>query len=52
MYALPGQTLAMAERDLERAFALAPAHLKHCGALDAGEGSELFEPLRGQDHSQ
>ncbi|WP_408950891.1 radical SAM family heme chaperone HemW [Lysobacter sp. Hz 25] len=29
MYALPGQTLAMAERDLERAFALDPAHLSH-----------------------
>ena len=33
-------------------FALAPAHLEHCGALDAGEGSELFEALRGQDHSK
>ncbi len=29
MYALPGQTLAMAERDLERAFALRPAHISH-----------------------
>ena len=29
MYALPGQTLAMAERDLERAFALDPAHVSH-----------------------
>ncbi|SDZ28018.1 oxygen-independent coproporphyrinogen-3 oxidase [Lysobacter sp. yr284] len=29
MYALPGQTLAMAEYDLERAFALEPAHLSH-----------------------
>jgi oxygen-independent coproporphyrinogen-3 oxidase len=29
MYALPGQTLAMAERDLERAFALLPAHISH-----------------------
>ncbi len=29
MYALPGQTLAMAERDLERAFALQPAHVSH-----------------------
>lgn len=29
MYALPGQTLAMAERDLERAFALEPAHISH-----------------------
>jgi putative oxygen-independent coproporphyrinogen III oxidase len=29
MYALPGQTLAMAEHDLERAFALAPAHISH-----------------------
>lgn len=29
MYALPQQTLAMAERDLERAFALQPAHLSH-----------------------
>jgi putative oxygen-independent coproporphyrinogen III oxidase len=29
MYALPGQTLAMAEHDLERAFALQPAHLSH-----------------------
>ncbi len=29
MYALPGQTLDMAERDLERAFALRPAHLSH-----------------------
>lgn len=29
MYALPGQTLAMAERDLERAFALQPAHISH-----------------------
>ena len=36
----------------QRVFALTPAHLEHCGALDAGEGSELFEPLRGQDHSQ
>jgi len=29
MYALPGQTLAMALGDLERALALAPAHLSH-----------------------
>lgn len=29
MYALPEQTLAMAERDLERAFALAPSHVSH-----------------------
>jgi oxygen-independent coproporphyrinogen-3 oxidase len=29
MYALPGQTLAMAERDLQRAFALQPAHVSH-----------------------
>ena len=29
MYALPGQTLAMAEHDLERAFALQPTHLSH-----------------------
>jgi putative oxygen-independent coproporphyrinogen III oxidase len=29
MYALPGQTLAMAERDLERAFGLRPAHISH-----------------------
>ena len=29
MYALPGQTLAAAEHDLERAFALQPAHLSH-----------------------
>ncbi|HLM52020.1 MAG TPA: radical SAM family heme chaperone HemW [Pseudoxanthomonas sp.] len=29
MYALPGQTLAMAEHDLARAFALQPAHLSH-----------------------
>ncbi|MFL6591915.1 MAG: radical SAM family heme chaperone HemW [Luteimonas sp.] len=29
MYALPGQTLAMAERDIERALALAPTHLSH-----------------------
>ncbi|PPU39453.1 radical SAM family heme chaperone HemW [Xanthomonas arboricola] len=29
MYALPEQTLAQAERDLERAFALQPAHLSH-----------------------
>ena len=29
MYALPQQTLAMAERDLERAFALKPAHVSH-----------------------
>lgn len=29
MYALPGQTLAMAERDIDRAFALQPAHLSH-----------------------
>lgn len=29
MYALPGQTPAMAERDLERAFALRPAHISH-----------------------
>ncbi|RDZ29596.1 radical SAM family heme chaperone HemW [Lysobacter silvisoli] len=29
MYALPEQTLAMAERDLERAFALQPTHVSH-----------------------
>ncbi|MFC3550813.1 radical SAM family heme chaperone HemW [Lysobacter cavernae] len=29
MYALPQQTLAMAQRDLERAFALQPAHVSH-----------------------
>ncbi|MFZ5606613.1 MAG: radical SAM family heme chaperone HemW [Pseudomonadota bacterium] len=29
MYALPGQTLAMAEKDIERALALQPAHLSH-----------------------
>ena len=29
MYALPGQTLAMAERDIERALALEPTHLSH-----------------------
>ncbi|MBS0213755.1 MAG: radical SAM family heme chaperone HemW [Proteobacteria bacterium] len=29
MYALPGQTLAMAEHDLERALALQPTHLSH-----------------------
>ncbi|MGX5731016.1 radical SAM family heme chaperone HemW [Pseudoxanthomonas beigongshangi] len=29
MYALPEQTLAMAERDLARAFALQPAHISH-----------------------
>ncbi len=29
MYALPGQTLAMAEHDLEHAFALQPAHVSH-----------------------
>ncbi len=29
MYALPEQTLAMAERDLQRAFALQPAHISH-----------------------
>jgi oxygen-independent coproporphyrinogen-3 oxidase len=29
MYALPGQTLAMAVHDVERAIALAPAHLSH-----------------------
>ena len=29
MYALPGQTLAMAEHDIERAFALQPTHLSH-----------------------
>ncbi|KRB10188.1 coproporphyrinogen III oxidase [Lysobacter sp. Root690] len=29
MYALPGQTLAMAEHDLQRAFALDPAHVSH-----------------------
>ncbi|MBZ4040531.1 radical SAM family heme chaperone HemW [Novilysobacter selenitireducens] len=29
MYALPGQDLAMAEHDLERAFALKPAHVSH-----------------------
>ena len=29
MYALPGQDIAMAEADLERAFALQPAHISH-----------------------
>lgn len=29
MYALPGQSLAMAERDLQRAFALQPTHVSH-----------------------
>ena len=29
MYALPGQDLSMAERDLARAFALQPAHISH-----------------------
>ena len=29
MYALPQQTLAMAERDIERAFALQPSHVSH-----------------------
>ncbi|AXK71122.1 radical SAM family heme chaperone HemW [Lysobacter sp. TY2-98] len=29
MYALPGQDLAMAERDVERALALAPTHISH-----------------------
>ncbi len=29
MYALPGQSLAMAEYDLQRAFALQPAHVSH-----------------------
>jgi oxygen-independent coproporphyrinogen-3 oxidase len=29
MYALPQQTLAMAEHDIERAFALQPAHISH-----------------------
>ncbi len=29
MYALPGQTLAMAEHDLRRAFALSPTHVSH-----------------------
>ncbi|GIX35965.1 MAG: YggW family oxidoreductase [Lysobacteraceae bacterium] len=29
MYALPGQDLAMAEADVERAIALAPAHISH-----------------------
>src|SRR3546814_14288831 len=29
MYALPGQTLAMAERDIESALALQPAHVSH-----------------------
>jgi putative oxygen-independent coproporphyrinogen III oxidase len=29
MYALPGQTLAMAGRDIERALALQPAHVSH-----------------------
>ncbi len=29
MYALPQQTLAMAQNDLERAFALQPAHISH-----------------------
>lgn len=29
MYALPGQDMAMAQRDLERAFALEPTHISH-----------------------
>jgi putative oxygen-independent coproporphyrinogen III oxidase len=29
MYALPGQNLAMAEHDLQRAFALRPTHISH-----------------------
>ena len=29
MYALPGQTLAMAESDLQRAFGLSPTHVSH-----------------------
>jgi len=29
MYALPGQSQAMAERDVERALALSPAHISH-----------------------
>ncbi len=29
MYALPGQSLAMAERDVERALALRPSHISH-----------------------
>jgi putative oxygen-independent coproporphyrinogen III oxidase len=29
MYALPGQNLAMAEHDLQRAFALQPTHISH-----------------------
>jgi len=29
MYALPGQDLSMAERDLQRAFALQPTHVSH-----------------------
>lgn len=29
MYALPGQSLALAERDVERAIALQPAHISH-----------------------
>ena len=29
MYALPGQSLAMAEHDLQRAFALQPTHVSH-----------------------
>ena len=29
MYALPGQTLAMAETDLQRAFGLSPTHVSH-----------------------
>ncbi|MDQ3289376.1 MAG: radical SAM family heme chaperone HemW [Pseudomonadota bacterium] len=29
MYALPGQTLSMAGHDIERAFALEPAHISH-----------------------
>ncbi len=29
MYALPGQDLAMAERDVEQAIALSPAHISH-----------------------
>ena len=36
----------------QRILALAPTLLEHRGALDAGEVSELFEALRGQDHSK
>ena len=34
----------------QRILALATSQLKHRGALDASESSELFEALWGQDH--